>query len=207
MPSSDLAGMLLPAIPVSPVGIWGTLSSSDSDPAGQDGPHVTGGPVGHLGTLSPSTSKSGILVDPGGSWWDISLIRPCWKEGSGSSGGVGSSEGPCWPCDVVGNVTSGCGCAMTVPDRWSVAGGGCSASGHVGSVVALSPVEELKGTGADVVRTSLAVRGVWSGPDVAGTSAVVARVGMEALLVLHRIVQSSAQPGMVVVIVRWWMTG
>ena len=25
--------MLLPAIPVSPVGIWGTLSSSDSDPA------------------------------------------------------------------------------------------------------------------------------------------------------------------------------
>ena len=26
------------------------------------------------------------------------------------------------------------------------------------------------------------MRGVWSGPDVAGTSAVVARVGMEALL-------------------------
>ena len=55
-------GMLLPAIPVTPVGIWGTLSSSDPDPAGQDGPHVTGGPVGHLGTLSPSTTESGILV-------------------------------------------------------------------------------------------------------------------------------------------------
>ena len=44
-PSFDLAGMLLPAIPGSPVGLWGTLSSSDSDPAGQDGPY---GPVGHL---------------------------------------------------------------------------------------------------------------------------------------------------------------
>ena len=66
LPSSDLAGMLLLAIPVSPVGIWGTLSSSDSDPAGQDGLHVTGGLVGHLGTLYPTTSESGILVDPGG---------------------------------------------------------------------------------------------------------------------------------------------
>ena len=58
----NFAGMLLPAVPDSPVGIWGTLSSSDSDPAGQDGLHVTGGPVSHLGTLSPSTSESGILV-------------------------------------------------------------------------------------------------------------------------------------------------
>ena len=65
-PSSDLAGMLLPIIPVRPVGIWGTLSSSDSDPAGRDGSHVTGGPVGHLGTLPRTTSESGVLVDPGG---------------------------------------------------------------------------------------------------------------------------------------------
>ena len=34
-------------------------------------------------------------------------------------------------------------------------------------------VEPLKMTGADVVGRSRAVRGVWSGPDVAGTSAVV----------------------------------
>ena len=60
MPSSDLVGMLLPAIPVDPVGLWGTLSPSDSDPAGQDGPYVTGGPVGHIGTLSPSTPVVGL---------------------------------------------------------------------------------------------------------------------------------------------------
>ena len=65
-PSSDLAGMLLSAIPVSPVGFWGTLSSSESDPVGQDGAYGADGPVGHLGTLSPSTSTYEILEDPGG---------------------------------------------------------------------------------------------------------------------------------------------
>ena len=64
LPSSDLAGMLLPAIPVGPIGRWGTLPPSDS--AGSDGPSVTGGPVGQLGTLYPSTFASAILVDPGG---------------------------------------------------------------------------------------------------------------------------------------------
>ena len=63
LPSSDLAGMLLPAIPVSPVGFWGTLSSSDSDP---DGPYGADGPVGHLWTLSLSTSTYERLKDPGG---------------------------------------------------------------------------------------------------------------------------------------------
>ena len=65
-PSSDLAGMLLPAIHVSPVGFWGTLSSSDSDPVGQDGPYGADGSVGHLGTLSLSTPTYEILEDPGG---------------------------------------------------------------------------------------------------------------------------------------------
>ena len=65
-PSSDLAGMLLPAIPINPVGFWGTLSSSDYDPVGQDGPYGADGPVGHLGTLYPSTSTYEILEDPGG---------------------------------------------------------------------------------------------------------------------------------------------
>ena len=71
LPSSDLAGMLLPAIPVSPVGIWGTLSSSDSDPAGQNGPHVT------LWARWPpwTTSESGILVDPGGMFPSSDLAR------------------------------------------------------------------------------------------------------------------------------------
>ena len=59
-------------------------------------------------------------------------------------------------------------------DSWSVSGGGCSASGHVWDpVFASSPVETLKMTGTDVVRRIRAVRGGWSGPDVAGTSAVV----------------------------------
>ena len=64
-------------------------------------------------------------------------------------------------------------------DHWSVAEGGCSASGCVGSVV--RPV-----AGGKLVRKSggksLAVRGGWSGLHVAGTSAVVASVGMDALL-------------------------
>ena len=66
LPSSDLAGMLLPAIPVSPVGFWGTLSSSDSDPVGQDSPYGADGPVGHLGKLSPSTYTYEIMKDTGG---------------------------------------------------------------------------------------------------------------------------------------------
>ena len=66
LPSADHAGMLLLAMPVGPVGRWGTLPPSDSDSAGLDGPSVTGSPVGQLGTLSPSTFTSAILVDPGG---------------------------------------------------------------------------------------------------------------------------------------------
>ena len=66
LPLSDLAGMLLPALPVNSVGFWGILSSSDSDPVGQDGPYGADGPVGHLGTLSLSTSTNERLEDPGG---------------------------------------------------------------------------------------------------------------------------------------------
>ena len=84
LPSSDLAGMLLPAIsagipfsvgPVGPVGLCGTLSLSDSDSAGPDGPYVAGGPVGPFGTLSPSASESAILVDPGGMFPSFDLAR------------------------------------------------------------------------------------------------------------------------------------
>ena len=66
LPPSDLAGMLPPAIPVGPVGRWGTLPPSVSDPTDLDGQSVTGGPVGHLGTLPSSTFEPAILVDPGG---------------------------------------------------------------------------------------------------------------------------------------------
>ena len=130
LPSSDLARMLLPAISVNPVGIWGTLSSSDSDPASQDGPHVTGGPVGHLGTLSPSTSESEILVDPGGMLPSSDLAE---MRGPAPPAGSAVLRGPVGPAMSFGNVT-----ARNLPDRvdrWSVAGGGCSASVRVGPVV------------------------------------------------------------------------
>ena len=58
--------MLLPAMPVGPIGRWGTLPLSDSDLTGPDDSYVTDGPVGQIGTLSPSTFASAILVDPGG---------------------------------------------------------------------------------------------------------------------------------------------
>ena len=58
-------------------------------------------------------------------------------------------------------------------DRWSVAG----------VAVPLPAMwDPLLGTGAEVVGRSLAVRGGWSGPDIAGISAAVARVGMYAIL-------------------------
>ena len=81
LPSSDLAGMLLPAIPagipfsVGPVGLCGALSPSDSDPAGPDGPYVAGDPVGPIGTLSPSASELAILVNPGGMFPSSDLAR------------------------------------------------------------------------------------------------------------------------------------
>ena len=65
LPSSDHAGMLLPAMPVGPIGRWGTLPPSDSDLTGPDGPYVTDGLAGQIGTFSPSTSSLEILVDPG----------------------------------------------------------------------------------------------------------------------------------------------
>ena len=49
-----------PYVAGGPVGPYGTLSPSDSDPAGSDGPYVAGGPVGPDGTLSP------FISDPAG---------------------------------------------------------------------------------------------------------------------------------------------
>ena len=94
LPSSDLAGMLLPAIPVSPAGFWGTLSLSDSDPVGQDGPYGADGPVGHLGTLSLSTSTYERLDDTGGtsSSSDLAGMR-----GLAPSAGPAVRRGPVGP--------------------------------------------------------------------------------------------------------------
>ena len=88
---------------------------------------------------------------------------------------VGSVEGPRWPCGVRQkryfrvDVPGLCQIVLTVglwpevavplPAMWD-------------PLFASLLVEPLKMTGADVVGMSRAVRG-WSGPDVAGTSAVV----------------------------------
>ena len=171
--SSDLAGMLLPAIPVSPVGIWGTLSSSDSDPAGQDGPYVTGGPVGHLGRLSLSTSASEILVDSGGMSSSSDLAEMGGPAPPAESAVLRGPVGPAVSsetllpgvdvpglCQIVLTVGLWPGVAVPLPAVWD-------------PLFASSLVKELKVTGADVVGKSRAVCGVWSGPDVAETSAVV----------------------------------
>ena len=55
-----------PYVAGGPVGPDGTLSPFNSDPAGPEGLYVAGGPIGPFGTLSPSDSGSAILVDPGG---------------------------------------------------------------------------------------------------------------------------------------------
>ena len=67
-------------------------------------------------------------------------------------------------CQIVLTVGLLPGVAVPLPAVWD-------------PLFALSPVEELKGTGAEVVGRSLVVHGGWSGPDVAGISAVVARPG------------------------------
>ena len=54
-----------------------------------------------------------------------------------------------------------------------MAGGGCSASGHVGSVVRLVAGGAAKNDWCGCRGRNRAVHGGWSGPDVAGTSAMV----------------------------------
>ena len=73
LPSTGLTEMLLPAIPVGPVGLinlYGTLSPSDSDPAGLDGLYVTGG---------PDADEDTILICRGVAW----AVGPCGNVTSG----------------------------------------------------------------------------------------------------------------------------
>ena len=168
LPPSDLAGMLPP-----PVGRWGTLPPSVSDPAGPVGQSVIGGPVDHLGTLSPSTSTSETLVDPGGM---STLSNLAGMRGPAPSAESAVRRGPVGPAVSSETLLPGvdvpglCQLVLTVglwpevpvplPAMWD-------------PLFASLLVEPLKMTGAYVVGRSRAVRGGWSGPDVAGTSAVV----------------------------------
>ena len=72
-------------------------------------------------------------------------------------------------CQIVLTVGLLPGVAVPLPAVWD-------------PLFALSPVEELKKTGAELVGRRLAVRNGWSGPAVAGISAVVARAVMHAVL-------------------------
>ena len=156
------------------------MSSSDSDHAGRDGSHVPGGPVGHLGTLPPTTSE--VLVDPGGMFPSSDLAR---MRGPAAPAGSPVLRGPVGPamsldtllpdvdvpglCQIVLPIGMLPGVAVPLPAVWD-------------PLFALSPVEKLKKTGAEVVGRRLAGRDGWSGPAVAGISAVVARAVMYAML-------------------------
>ena len=151
-----------------------------------------GGPVGHLGTLFSSTYEPAILVDPGGTSPSSDLAEMLLPAIPGSPVGFSSDlarmRGPAPPAEsavrrgLIGPAVSSetllpgvdvpglCQIVLTVglwpevavplPAMWD-------------PLFASLLVEPLKMTGADVVGRSRAVRGGWSGPDVAGTSAVV----------------------------------
>ena len=72
-------------------------------------------------------------------------------------------------CQIVLTVGLLPGVAVPLPAVWD-------------PLFALLPVDELKKTGTEVVRRRLAVHDGWSGPAVAGISAVVARAVMYAVL-------------------------
>ena len=173
LPSSDLAGMLLPVTPGSPVGLGETLSSSDSDPVGHDGPYVTGGPVGHLGTLSPSTPTSEILVDPGGMSPSSDLAEKRGPVPPAESTVLRGPVGPAVSSETflpAVDVPELCQIVLTV-GLWQ--GAAVPLPVVLDPLFTSSLVEKLEVTGADIVGRSRAIRGSWSGPDVAGTPAVV----------------------------------
>ena len=136
---------------------------------------VNGGAVGHLGMLSPATSESGIRQDPDGMFPSSDLAK---MRGPTPPAGSAVLRGPVGPamsletllldvdvpglCQIVLTIGLLSGVVVPLPAVWDL-------------LFALSPVEELKETAAEVVGRSLAARGGWSGPDVAGISAVVAR--------------------------------
>ena len=196
LPSADRARMLLPAIPVGPIAVcywWPHRPTWDVVPVDL---HVgdTGGPGGggrcrhptspgccsrlyllalltygghcpHLILTLLARMARMLLVVPlatlgrcprlppsPGSWW---ILVGCFPLPGVDVPGL---------CQIVSTGGLLPGVAVPLPVVWD-------------PLFALSPVEELKGPGAEVVGRSLAVRSGWSDPDVAGTSAVVANIG------------------------------
>ena len=123
------------------------------------GPYVAGGPVGPYGTLSPSDSGSAILVDPGG-------VFPFSDPPPGGTllpGEEGPGSGPSVPTDDLVSVA-----AVPLPAVRD-------------PMVAQSPVEGLVRECDDVTEENITVHGGWSDPEVVGTPAMVAMVGMDAM--------------------------
>ena len=234
LPSSGLAGMLLPALPVGPLCLCGTLSQSDSDPAGPDGPYVTSGPVIKTGTLFPSASESAILVDPGGMFPSSDLAR---TRGPAPPAGSAVLMGPVGPAMSLGVLPLSESAEPVMPSRIQYSsvvellgpldpvvtllpgedgpelcpigvtigllpGAAVPLPAMRDPMIALSPVEGLERallcTVVGLVRTLLGPL-----PWLLWWKWVPCRWAM----VLRWIVQSGAQPGMVVASVRWWMTG
>ena len=104
--SSDITGGLFPVVPagipfplgpVSPIGLCGRLSPSDSEPVGPVGPYVAGGPVGPYGTLSPFDSDPAGLVGPyvaGGPVGPYGMLSPFSPDSAGPLGPDGTLSSP-----------------------------------------------------------------------------------------------------------------
>ena len=115
--------------------------------------------LAHFGTLSPSDSGSAILVDPGG-------VFPFSDPPPGGTllpGEEGPGLRPSVPTDDLVSVA-----AVPLPAVRD-------------PIIALSPVEGLVRECDDVTEESITVHDGWSDPEVSGTPAVVAMVGMDAL--------------------------
>ena len=152
---SNPAGPDGPYVAGGPVGPHGTLSPFNSDPAGPDGPYVAGGPVGPFGTLS---SGSAILVDPGG-------VFPSANPPPGDM--LLLCEGGPKSCSRVLTDDLVLVAAVPLPAIWD-------------PMVTQSPVEGIVGACDVVTKENIMVHSGWSDPDVVGTPAVVAMVGMNA---------------------------
>ena len=184
-----------------PVAPYGALSPSDSDPAGPAGPYVAGGPVGPDGTLSPFISDpagpagpyaAGGPVGPDGTLSPFNS-DPAGPDGPYVAGGAVGPFGMLSPSDSGSAILVDPGGGMLLPDE-----GGPKSCPSVltddlvlvaavplpavrDPMVTQSPVEVRVGDCSVVTEVNITVHDGWSDPDVVGTPAVVAMVGMNAL--------------------------
>ena len=151
------------------------MSPFITDPAGPAGPHDAGGPIGPYGTLSPFNSDPAGPVGPyvaGGPVGPFGTLSP---SDSGSAilldpggGTLLPGEGGPKSCPSVLTDNLVLVAAVTLPAVQD-------------PMVTQSPVEVIVGDRGVVTEENITVHDGWSDPDVVGTPAVVAMVGMNAL--------------------------